>query len=92
MELHSHSSVSDGVLDPLDLLRLAKRRGCLGVAITDHDTLEGSLRALKASRLLGLGVTVIVGVEVRTTWGDVLVLCPHVPAGEPPRDPIRNKS
>ncbi len=88
VELHSHSSVSDGMLEPHSLLRAARRRGCRAVAVTDHDTIRGGVMAYKASKRLGLGVIAVPGVEVRTTWGDVLALCTEPPNGEPPKDPV----
>jgi predicted metal-dependent phosphoesterase TrpH len=88
VETHSHSTASDGALTPLDLVRLAAKRGCGAIAVTDHDTIEGGLSAFKAAKRLGLPITVIPGVEVRTTWGDVLALCREPPGTEPPKDPF----
>jgi len=88
VETHSHSAASDGALAPLDLVRLAVKKGCNAIAVTDHDTVEGGVSALKAARRLGLPITVIPGVEVRTTWGDVLALCREPPGTEPPKDPF----
>ena len=85
-ETHAHTTASDGYLTPLELVRLARHRGCSAVAVTDHDTLEGGLMAYKASTRLGLGVIVVPGVEVRTSWGDVLALCREPPSREPPVD------
>jgi len=83
-ETHSHTTASDGYLTPLELVRLARRRGCGAVAVTDHDTIEGGISAYKASTRLSLGVIVVPGVEVRTSWGDVLALCTQPPGREPP--------
>jgi len=88
VETHSHSTASDGALTPLDLVRVAIRRGCDAIAVTDHDNIDGGVSAYKAARRLGLPITVIPGVEVRTSWGDVLVLCREPPGTEPPRDPL----
>lgn len=87
LETHTHTRVSDGMLTPLQLIRLAARRGCDAVAVTDHDTVEGGLRAYKAARRLGVPIVVVPGVEVRTSWGDVLALCASPAEVEPPRDP-----
>jgi predicted metal-dependent phosphoesterase TrpH len=84
LDTHTHTTVSDGYLTPLEAVRLARRRGCGALAVTDHDTIEGGLRAYKASARLGLGVIVVPGVEVRTAWGDVLALCRSPPRQEPP--------
>lgn len=39
-DLHTHSTASDGTLDPLDLIQLAKDSGLNGMSITDHDTVN----------------------------------------------------
>jgi predicted metal-dependent phosphoesterase TrpH len=41
VDLHLHSTASDGVLSPSELVRYAKSKGLQAVAITDHDTIEG---------------------------------------------------
>jgi len=81
-ETHCHSYVSDGVSSPELLVRIAFKRGVNVLSVTDHDTFKGSILAWRASRVLGLDVTVIFGVEVLTSWGDVLVYCCE-PLGEP---------
>lgn len=40
VDLHCHSSCSDGTLTPSEILRLAKEKGLSGISITDHDTLD----------------------------------------------------
>ncbi|MCE4612233.1 MAG: PHP domain-containing protein [Desulfurococcales archaeon] len=89
-EIHCHSVVSDGSLEPRLVVELAVRRGARVVSVTDHDTFRGSLMALRGAALLGLrDVVVLCGNEVRTVWGDVLVLCSSCPGvGEAPRDPF----
>ena len=81
-EIHCHSTASDGQLPPLDLVRLAKRKGLGVLAVTDHNTWRGSILADRARRLVG-GPLVVFGNEVRTEYGDVLVLCPEPGSGEP---------
>ena len=46
IDLHIHSTASDGTLSPLELLRLARQLNLGAIAITDHDTVEGSKNAL----------------------------------------------
>ena len=89
-EIHCHSVVSDGSLDPRLVVELAVRRGARVVSVTDHDTFRGSLMAVRGVALLGLrDVVVLCGNEVRTIWGDILVLCSSCPGvGEAPRDPF----
>jgi predicted metal-dependent phosphoesterase TrpH len=55
IDLHLHSSVSDGVDTPAALMRLAADAGMDAVALTDHDTLDGLDAAGAAARALGLG-------------------------------------
>ena len=50
------------------------RRDFAGLSITDHDTLKGSLKALKIIREEGLDLILIPGAEVTTTEGHLLVL------------------
>jgi predicted metal-dependent phosphoesterase TrpH len=46
VDLHIHSTASDGSLSPSEIINLAKELGLRAVAITDHDTIEGSAEAL----------------------------------------------
>lgn len=66
-DLHCHSSFSDGVLTPEDLLARAKERGVSVLAITDHDTIAGVDIAHKAAVTLGLQL--IPGIEFSSQWG-----------------------
>lgn len=61
IDLHLHSSCSDGQLTPTELVRRAKTRNVSAIALTDHDTVAGNGEALEAGN--ALGVTVIPGVE-----------------------------
>ena len=85
VETHLHTRASDGEPTPAEAVRVAKARGLAAVAVTDHDTLAGIPQAVGEAQ--GLGVIVVPGVEVRTVHGDVLVLCPSTPDGDPPRRP-----
>jgi predicted metal-dependent phosphoesterase TrpH len=85
-ETHSHTTVSDGKPTPEEAVRAARARGVDVLAVTDHNTFRGAELAARAARMLG-GVSVVYGNEVRTTWGDVVVLCPSYPGPEAPRDP-----
>jgi predicted metal-dependent phosphoesterase TrpH len=71
-DLHLHSRYSpDGTQDVKDIVRIAKKRGLDGIAVTDHDTIRGGLDALK---LKPEGIDVICGCEVNTNRGDVIGL------------------
>jgi len=71
LDLHSHSRYSpDSKLDPAEIVRVAKSRGLDGIAITDHNAVEGAAKAWDYGR--GIGVTVVRGTEVSTKEGHVL--------------------
>lgn len=62
IDLHAHTSASDGTYSPKELVTLAKSEGIEAIAITDHDTIEGVPEALEAGEKIGLEV--IPGVEI----------------------------
>lgn len=72
VDLHCHTSASfDSLSDPLAVARTAASRGITHLAITDHDRIDGALRARDAAIP---GITVIIGSEVRTQQGDLIAL------------------
>jgi len=62
IDLHTHTTASDGRLSPTELIAKAKAEGISAIAITDHDTVDGIPEAVAAGR--ELGVEVIPGIEV----------------------------
>lgn len=62
IDLHAHTSASDGTYSPNELVTLAKSEGIEAIAITDHDTIEGVPEALESGEKIGLEV--IPGVEI----------------------------
>ncbi len=71
-DLHTHTIYSrDGAIKPADAIRIAKKRGLDGIAITDHDTIRGGLGVRK---LKPAGLDVICGAEFKTDRGDVIGL------------------
>jgi len=62
VDLHIHSTASDGSLSPLEIVRLARELGLRAVAITDHDTIEGSAEALGQPQSPSLEV--LSGIEI----------------------------
>jgi predicted metal-dependent phosphoesterase TrpH len=64
VDLHVHTTASDGQLSPTGIVHSALEIGLVAIAITDHDTTEGIAEALEASR--GTGLEVIPGVEIST--------------------------
>lgn len=61
-ELHCHTTASDGLLSPTDVVRLAQQRDVALLAITDHDTTAGHAEAIAAGQ--EHGIHVIPGIEV----------------------------
>lgn len=68
IDLHIHSTVSDGTMSPEELIEFAKKKGLKAVAITDHDTFDGVAPAMKVGSQLG--VEVISGIELSVHFGD----------------------
>lgn len=68
-DLHCHSSVSDGVLTPTQLVQRAAEKGVDVLALTDHDDVGGLDEAGQAARESGIGF--INGVEISVSWSGV---------------------
>ena len=66
VDLHCHSTASDGQLSPTALVERAHGRGVRVLALTDHDTLDGLPEARRAAQ--ALGVELVDGVELSCTW------------------------
>lgn len=62
IDLHVHTTASDGTLTPRQLVLYAATKGLKAVAITDHDTIDGVAEALEAGE--EVGIKVIPGVEI----------------------------
>jgi 3',5'-nucleoside bisphosphate phosphatase len=66
IDLHMHSSFSDGSHTPEELIEEAVRHNITAVALTDHDTVRGIPRFLNAA--VGSGIQGIAGVEISTAF------------------------
>ena len=66
IDLHIHTTESDGTLTPSQVVRYAKEKGLKAVAITDHDTIHGNEEAIKEG--VNEGVEVIPGVEISVDY------------------------
>lgn len=66
VDLHSHSTVSDGVFSPTALVARAKANGVNLMALTDHDEIQGNTEARAAAK--EHGIKFVSGVEISTTW------------------------
>ncbi len=62
IDLHIHSTASDGTLSPAEILKLAQKLKLRAIAITDHDTIDGSKEALQAG--IPPSVKFLTGVEI----------------------------
>lgn len=71
-DLHIHTNHSDGVMSVEQAVETAKNKGLTGMAITDHDTIDGLKDAQKACKKHGL--LFIPGLEITTPGGDILAL------------------
>jgi len=69
VDLHAHSTASDGSRLPAEVVREAKKAGLAALALTDHDTIDGIAEAVATGR--ELGVRVVPGVELSAVEGDV---------------------
>jgi len=65
VDLHIHSTASDGRLSPAEVVRKSAEAGLTVIALTDHDTVDGIAPALEAAKDLP-GLKVIPGVEINT--------------------------
>lgn len=66
VDLHVHTTASDGTLSPTQVVELAAELGLGAIAITDHDTVAGVEEAQAAGARLG--VEVLAGMEISTQW------------------------
>jgi predicted metal-dependent phosphoesterase TrpH len=66
IDLHCHSTASDGTLAPQEVVQLAVRNGLSALSLTDHDTIAGvAAAAAEASRA---GIDFIPGIEISATY------------------------
>jgi predicted metal-dependent phosphoesterase TrpH len=88
LDLHCHTSASfDCLASPESQVRAAASRGLTHLVITDHDRIDGALRARDAAPE---GLTVIVGEEIKTADGDLIAVFLEraVDPGRPARETI----
>lgn len=66
IDLHTHTTASDGTFSPAALAQTAKTIGLSALALTDHDTIDGLVEFQETGRLLGLET--IPGIEFAALW------------------------
>jgi len=72
LDLHIHSQYSeDAIGSPKNIIKSLKKKGLQGMAITDHNTVEGGLKAVK---IAPKDFIVIPGIEISTADGHMLAL------------------
>ncbi len=82
VDLHCHSTASDGECVPTEVARRAQQAGLSAIALTDHDTTDGVAAA--ADEGARLGVRVVPGCEfsVKAPWGELHLLGYFLPLGD----------
>ncbi|KKD36589.1 PHP domain-containing protein [Limnoraphis robusta] len=68
LELHCHTTYSDGTLTPSELVEAAIQAGVKAIAITDHDTLSGWQEAFAAAK--DADIEIVPGVELSTVYNE----------------------
>ena len=92
MDLHVHSTASDGSLPPERVLERAHTAGLAAIALTDHDTVAGVPAAIAAGERLG--VRVVGGCEFSSAapWGEMHVLGYFLPSDSPDLESFLERS
>lgn len=74
IDLHVHTTASDGTLEPAEAVAYARNKGLKAIAITDHDTVQGVGEAMKAGAEMGLEVIPGVEISVDHSGGELHIL------------------
>lgn len=69
LDLHVHSSFSDGTMSPAELVALACKKNLTAISLTDHDTMAGFDSAVQAAE--GLALEVVPGLEISVIHADI---------------------
>ncbi|MBQ6272989.1 MAG: PHP domain-containing protein [Oscillospiraceae bacterium] len=70
IDLHIHTTASDGTLSPAEVVRTAHEMGLSAIAVTDHDTVSGCAEAAAEGKALGMEV--VPGVELSSRYGKTI--------------------
>ena len=69
VDLHLHTTASDGTVRPADLVKACAAASLDVIAVADHDTIQGSVEAVEAAR--GLSVHVVPAIEISASAPDL---------------------
>ncbi len=69
LDLHIHSTFSDGTMPPAELVALACKKGLTAISLTDHDTMAGVEPAVQAAE--GLALEIVPGLEISVSHADI---------------------
>jgi 3',5'-nucleoside bisphosphate phosphatase len=83
VDLHCHSTASDGEYPPAEVTRRARAAGLAAIALTDHDTTDGVAEATQAGETLGVRVVAGCEFSVKAPWGELHLLAYFLPPGHP---------
>lgn len=83
IDLHCHSTASDGLLVPAEVVRTAAEAGLSAIALTDHDTTAGLREAQRVGKTLGVRVVGGCEFSVAVEWGEMHLLGYFIPHDDP---------
>lgn len=90
LELHTHTTRSDGSLTPTELVNFAVEKGVKAIAITDHDTMAAWDEAIEAAS--GYDLEVVPGLELSTVYnGRSMHILGFYPEEEKLRSPLQER-
>ncbi|MGH7592625.1 MAG: PHP domain-containing protein, partial [Gemmatimonadales bacterium] len=82
IDLHCHSTASDGVLPPAAVVQAAATLGLTAIALTDHDTTAGLAEAQDAGQRLQVQIVGGCEFSVAVPWGEMHLLGYFIPADD----------
>jgi predicted metal-dependent phosphoesterase TrpH len=74
VDLHIHSTASDGTLSPKEIIKTAEQVGLRAIAITDHDTVEGSVEALQHQHSSPVEILPAIEISASSDFGSMHLL------------------
>jgi predicted metal-dependent phosphoesterase TrpH len=83
IDLHCHSTASDGILAPAEVIRCAAEVRLTALALTDHDTMAGVPEAIAEGERLGIRVIGGCEFSVQVEWGEMHLLGYFLTPGDP---------